>query len=96
VKVSEVMERTYGLRVTPATVLDITRRVAWWLRPECTRILERIRSADLVYVDETGVRGDGRRHWIWVFTIHTDSLIVIRKRRGKRVLKEVLGEGFVS
>jgi len=28
VKVSEALERTYGLTVTPATVLDITRRVA--------------------------------------------------------------------
>ena len=26
-KVSEALERTHGLRVTPATVLDVTRRV---------------------------------------------------------------------
>jgi len=94
VKVSEALERTYGLSVTPATVLDITRRVAWWLRPEYTRILERIRSAPVVYVDETGARVDGRRHWIWVFTTLTDTLIVVRKSRGKKVLKEVLGKGF--
>ncbi|MFH0849777.1 MAG: IS66 family transposase, partial [Candidatus Bathyarchaeota archaeon] len=94
VKVSEALERTYGLSVTPATVLDITRRVAWWLRPEYTRILERIRSAPVVYVDETGARVDGRRYWIWVFTTLTDTLIVIRRSRGKRVLEEVLGKGY--
>jgi hypothetical protein len=94
VKVSEALERTCGLRVTPATVLDITRRVAWWLRPEYTRILERIRSAPVVYVDETGARVDGRRIWIWVFTTLTDTLIVIRRSRGKRVLEEVLGKDF--
>lgn len=85
-KVSEALERTYGLSVTPATVLDITRRVAWWLLPEYTRILERIRSAPVVYVDETGARVDGRRIWIWVFATLTDTLIVIRRSRGKRVL----------
>ena len=94
VKVAEALERTYGLSVTPATVLDVTRRVAWWLRPEYTRILQRIRSAPVVYVDETGVRVDGRRYWIWVFTTETDVLIVIRKSRGKKVLEEVLGMDF--
>ena len=93
-KVSEALERTYGIRVTPATVLDITRRVAWWLSPEYTRILQRIRSAGVVYVDETGARVDGRRYWIWGFTTLTDTLIVIRKSRGKKVLEEVLGKDF--
>ncbi len=94
VKVAEVLERSYGLQVTPATVLDITNRVAGWLRPEYMRILQRIRSAEVVYVDETGVKVDGGRYWIWVFTTLTDTLIVIRKSRGKRVLEEVLGKGF--
>jgi transposase len=93
-KVSEALERTYGLQVTPATVLDVTRRVAWWLRPEYMRILRRIRSAEVVYVDETGARVDGRRYWIWVFTTLTDTLVAIRKSRGKKVLKEVLGKDF--
>jgi transposase len=93
-KVSEALERTYGLQVTPATVLDVTRRVAWWLRPEYTRILQRIRSAEVVYVDETGARVDGRRFWIWAFTTLTDTLIVIRKSRGKKVLREALGDDF--
>jgi transposase len=95
-KAAEALERTYGLQVTPATVLDVTRRVAWWLLPEYHRILQRIRASPVVYVDETGARVDGRRYWIWVFTTETDTLIVVRKSRGKRVLKEVLGEGFTG
>jgi len=93
-KVSEALERTYGLRISPATVLDVTRRVCGWLRPEYARILRKIRIASVVYVDETGARVDGRRFWIWVFTTSTDTLLVVRKTRGKRVLEEVLGEGF--
>ena len=93
-KVCESLERTYGLRVTPATVLDITRRVSGWLRPEYEGILRRIRAADVVYVDETGAKVDGRRFWIWVFTTSTDTLVAIRRSRGKKVLKEVLGKSF--
>ena len=61
-KVCESLDRTYGLRVTPATVLDITRRVSGWLRPEYEGILNRIRSADVVYVDEMGAKVDGAWH----------------------------------
>ena len=93
-KAAEALRRTYGLTVTPATVLDITRRVAWWIRPEYGRILQRIRASGVVYVDETSFRVDGKKHWIWAFTTETDTLIVVRKSRGKRVLEEVLGKGF--
>ena len=93
-KVSEALERTYGLRVTPATVLDVTRRVCGWLRPEYTRVLHRIRSAPVVYVDETGAKVDGALHWTWIFTTRSDTLVAIRKSRGKKVLREVLGKDF--
>jgi len=93
-KVSEALERTYGLRVTPATVLDITRRVSGWLRPEYMRILQRIRAADVVYVDETGAKVDGALHWTWAFTTRSETLIAVRKSRGKKILTEILGEGF--
>jgi len=93
-KVCESLDRTYGLSITPATAFDITRRVSEWLRPEYMRIHHRIRSADVVYVDETGVKVDGVLHWMWAFTTRSDTLIVVRKSRGKRVLEEILGEGF--
>ena len=94
VKVCESLDRTYGLRVTPATALDITRRVAGWLRPEYEGVLRRIRAADVVYVDETGAKVDGDLHWTWAFTTRSETLIAVRKSRGKKVLKEILGEGF--
>jgi len=94
VKVCESLDRTYGLRVTPATALDITRRVGDWLRPEYERVLRRIRSAGVVYVDETGAKVDGALHWTWAFTTERETLIAVRKSRGKKVLEEILGEGF--
>jgi len=93
-KVSEALDRTYGLRVTPATVLDITRRVSDWLRPEYVRILRRIRAAGVVYVDETGAKVDGILHWTWAFTTGSETLIAVRKSRGSKVLEEILGEDF--
>jgi len=92
-KVQAALER-HGLTVTPSTVLEILRRAAMWLRPEYERIIQRMRTADVVYTDETGLKVDGRQYWIWAFTTMAETLVAIRKSRGKKVLKEILGEDF--
>lgn len=92
-KVQAALERQ-GLTVTPSTVLEILRRTAKWLRPEYEGILQRVRVADVVYTDETGLKVDGGQYWIWVFTTNGETLFAVRKSRGKKVLKEVLGEDF--
>jgi len=93
-KVAEVLERHHGLSATPATVLDITRRVSDWLRPEYEAVRESVRKSKVVYADETGEKVDGRKHWLWCFTTDTETLYVIRKSRGKKVLEETLGKNF--
>jgi len=93
-KISQQMENQFGLPMTPASALDITRRVSEYLRPEYEAILERIRHAKVINVDETSEKVDGKNHWLWVFTTETDTFFAIRKSRGKNVLDEVLGKDF--
>lgn len=93
-KIAEGLERRYELPMTPATVLDITRRVSEWLRPEYDAVREGIRRSRVVYTDETGEKVDGERHWLWCFTTATETLAVIRKSRGRKVLEETLGKEF--
>jgi len=93
-KVSRGMESEFGVPMTPATALDVTRRVGGWLRPEYEAVRERIRASRVVYVDETGEKVDGVRHWLWCFTTEADTLVVIRRSRGVKVLEETLGKKF--
>ena len=93
-KICQQMECQFGLPMTPASAFDITRRVSEYLRPEYEAILERVRHAKIVNVDETSEKVDGKNHWLWVFTTETDTLFAIRKSRGKKVLDEVLGKDF--
>jgi transposase len=93
-KISSQMKSQFGLPMTASSVLDITRRVSEYLKPDYDGILENIRAAKIVYVDETGEKVDGKRHWLWVFTTKNQTLFVIRKSRGKNVLEQVLGKEF--
>jgi transposase len=93
-KVCRALKREFGLEVTPATVLDVTRRVSHALKDEYEGIKKRIREAPVVYVDETSIRVEGVKYWIWAFTTEHDTLVVIRHSRGKNVLREVLGKKY--
>lgn len=93
-KVCRTLEREFGLEITPATVLDATRRVSRAMKGEYMGIKKRIRSSPVVYIDETCIRVNGKKYWIWGFTTETDTLVVIRHSRGKNVLREVLGKKF--
>jgi transposase len=93
-KIHDAMMRIFGLKISPATIFDLTRRAADAIRSEYDAILSKIRSAQILYVDETSIHVQGERHWIWTFSTPSESFFVIRKSRGMKVLMEVLTRRF--
>ena len=86
--------RIYGLKISPATILDLTRRAADAIRSEYDAILSKIRRYPIIYADETSIRVQGEKHWIWTFSTLSETFFVIRKSRGMKVLLEVLTRRF--
>ncbi len=93
-KIQDALKRLYGLKISPATILDLTRRAADAVRSEYDAILNKIRDAPILYVDETSIHVQGEKHWIWTFTTQSETFFVIRKSRGMKVLTEVLTRRF--
>jgi transposase len=93
-KIQEVLKRMHGMNMSPATILDLTRRAADAVRPQYDAILNRIRAAPIVYIDETSIHVQGILYWIWTFTTPFETFYVIRKSRGMKVLTEVLTRKF--
>ncbi len=57
-------------------------------------IIKDVRSTNIVYVDETKYKLNGKTWWLWTF-VHKDGvLFVIRKSRHKKVIEEILGKQF--
>jgi transposase len=95
-KIQDALRRLYGLDISPATILDLTRRAADAVQSQYDAILSRIRNAPVLYVDETSVNVQGELHWIWTFTTPSETFFVIRKSRGMNVLLEVLTRRFAG
>jgi len=94
--VCTALERDYGLLVTPATVLAANQRVANGLQNEYNAIMRRIRHASVLYIDETSFKVGGVKYWLWAFCTPTETLVVIRPSRSKKVLREVVGTEFTG
>ena len=93
-KIRDALKRLYGLDISPATILNLTRRAADAVCLEYNAILERIRASQVLYVDETSIDVQGKTHWLWVFATPAETFVVIRKSRGMKVLVEVLTRKF--
>ena len=93
-KIQNALRRLHGLNICPATILDLTRRAADAVQSQYDAILYSIRDAPILYVDETSIKVQGDRYWIWTFTTPSETFVVIRKSRGMKVLVEVLTRKF--
>lgn len=93
-KVTNSVERHYGISLTHVSVHKINRRVSRKLEPSYNTIINKIRKSIVTYIDETDMRIEGVLYHLWTFVTGTEVLFVIRKSRGPDVIREVLGEKF--
>lgn len=93
-KVANTLNRTFLFEATHSTVLNIVQRVVKAVQRVYEQLKIQIRNFFNIYIDETGVKVQGKQFWIWVFTTITTTLFVIRKSRHCKIVKEVLGENF--
>lgn len=93
-KVMEALKRDYNIAISPGAIFDCTRRVADALAKEHKQLMEKIRRAKVVYVDETEIKLNCKKYHLWVFTTPMLTIFVIRKSRGEGVIHEVLGKNF--
>jgi len=93
-KIIKSLNRQYALGLTPATILDVTRRVADTLAPKYNNIKKEILQSPFINADETGAKLNGKKHWLWLFMNFKTVLFLLRKRREHKVVIEVLGENY--
>lgn len=93
-KIADILNRRYGLNLTAATALDITRRVADKLEEPYNKIKQEIKESMQANADETGIKVQGKNWWVWAFTTLTSILFIIKPGRGQKTIKEALGNDY--
>ncbi len=95
-KIADRFEQLHELELSGAAAWHATERAARAGRCEYEQIRRQIQQADVVHIDETGIKRDGEQAWIWTFTTESHTLYAVRESRGSDVPAEVLGEDFAG
>lgn len=93
VRVIKVYFKTFhNLELSEGEIIEILKKVSDISKPNYDKILNSVKSSPFICCDETGYREDGVNGYLWNFGNHKDQIILYRKSRGSKVVKEILGE----
>jgi transposase len=96
-RIQDFLRHLCGFDISVKGIHDVLLRVGNACKNEYDRLVHRIRLARWRHTDETGIPVNGENWWLWNFRTDTDeSLVVIRKSRGREVLQEILGEDYTG
>jgi transposase len=85
----EVMGDLLGVHMSEATVSDLISRCAEQLTPVEQQIKEALMESEVIHQDETGLRVEGKRHWMHVTCTPTLTHYHVDKSRGKPALDAI-------
>ena len=90
--VVELCEQLFGARISSGTVDAILARVADVLEDPYDDLLERVRAADSLNMDETGWHTSGQRRALWGAFTDRHAILRIRADRHEDHAKDLLGQ----
>jgi len=92
-KIQDFLFYDNGFEISTKGIHDILLRVGDICKISYEQSIEQIRNVAWIHIDETGIKINGEKYWLWIFrTNNNDILVVIRKSRGRDVLLDILGE----
>lgn len=99
-KVAGLFDLLFRLHVSAGALVRAERRITARCEPSYQALIETVRRAPVVGIDETGwyITGAQKKPWLWVFTSRAPpvTLFVIRQSRGGDVPEAILGDEFTG
>ena len=93
-KTASFLQWGFAFSITPATVNSVIKRVAGAANSEYEAMKVRVKNSKIVYSDATSFSVLGVNFWVWIFRTEHDILLVIRRGKGKKVIREILGKNY--
>jgi transposase len=85
----EVMEDLLGVHMSEGTIWELIKRCAGQLAPVEQQIKEALMASEVIHQDETGLRVEGKRHWMHVTCTATLTHYHVDTSRGQPALEAI-------
>ncbi len=90
----DIMADFFKTDVSLGSVPTLEQRTSEAIREPVEQAREYVKTQPVVNMDETGWRQANQKAWLWVTATPLVSVFLIRRSRGSKVAKEMLGETF--
>ena len=92
-RLATISENCFDTKISPGGLHNVIYRTAKNIfHPNFNRIKRRVIKSNYVKSDETGYPFNGKKYWLWNISTNKDVLVLMRKSRGSKVLKELFGD----
>lgn len=95
-RLSEILSTCFGISLSEGSIDNIISRLAKKAHTIYERIHHEIATARVVGSDETGVKINGRKNWIWTWQNQDYTYITVSPSRGYQVIEDEYPEGFLT
>lgn len=89
-RTAALMQDLYGARLSQASIQSFAQEGAQSLRPTVADIGRAVQATEVVHADETGIRVNGRLHWLHCAVTNTLTWLAPHAKRGTQAF-EALG-----
>ena len=91
-QVQRLLADPLGLSISTGMVAKLQRQVGEVLTGPMVEIVQAVRQAEAVHVDETGWREQGKKAWLWVGVAAKATAFGVHRSRGHDALEALPGE----
>ena len=95
-RLKKMFSQVYSLPLSEGTINNILIRVAGSCEVVYQQIKSNIVEAKIIGSDETGVKVDGSKWWIWVWQNIQNTFIVPSENRGFQTINSIFADGFLN
>jgi transposase len=89
-RTAALMQDLYGVSLSQASIQSFAQEAAQSLRPTVQAIGQAVQQADIVHADESGIRVNGKLHWLHCAVTNTLTWLAPHAKRGTQAF-EALG-----
>jgi len=90
----EIAKTIFGIDICLGSVCKLHQEVSESLAPAHEKAREALPEQEVLNIDETGWKTQGKGRWLWVFVTPFVAFFHVAASRGAKVLKEILGDEY--
>jgi transposase len=95
-RLQKMFSQVYSLPLSQGTINNILDRVALNCEVVYEHIKANISTSSVIGSDETGVKVNGKKWWIWTWQNILNTFIIASANRGSQTINSIFADGFAN